>query len=283
MTQPPLEVEAALVVCSPAPLVVRERLAALTALPGFRLLPRPELSLGDTYVDTPDRALAARGVALRVRTVDGAAALLTYKAHVRRTSAAVERVEIEAPWSPAALDAVLAELARNGLRLARPDPHEPDGEPRNLAGRDPLPVLLGLGLEVVQARVNQRIPRDVVPEDGPEGPVAELAIDAVAYHLPAGVARLHEVEVEAKGAGGAELAKGAPGGDPATVQQVTTALRQRFGDELAPWPHGKLATGHAIQTLLAAGRLDGLRDPDGTLRPAAFQRIAAYLAAHPDG
>jgi hypothetical protein len=269
LAQPPLEVEAALVVCAPAPLEVRERLAALTALPGFRLLPRPELSLGDTYVDTPDRALAARGVALRVRTVDGAA-LLTYKAHVHRTAAAVERVEIEAPWSPAALDAVLAQLARDGLRLARPDPRElADG-----GSSDPLRVLLGLGLEVVQARVNRRIPRDVVPEGGPEGPVAELAVDAVAYHLPAGVARLHEVEVEAKGAGR---------GDPATVERVTAALRQRFGDELAPWPYGKLATGHAIQALLAAGGLDGLRDPDGTLRPAAYQRIAAHLAANPDG
>jgi CYTH domain len=268
LAQPPLEVEAALVVCAPAPLVVRERLAALAALPGFRLLPRPELSLGDTYVDTPDRALAAGGVALRVRTVDGADALLTYKAQVRRTAAGVERVEIEAPWSPAALDAVLAELARDGLRLTRPDPGELAG------GEDPLPVLLGLGLEVVQARVNRRIPRDVVREGGPAGPVAELAVDAVAYHLPAGVARLHEVEVEAKGAGGADLA---------TVERVMAALRQRFGDELAPWPHGKLVTGHAIQALLDAGRLDGLRDPDGTLRPAAYQRIAAHLAAHPDG
>ena len=267
MPQQSLEVEVALVVCSPRPLAVRERLAGLASLPGFRLRGRPALSIRDTYLDTPDRALGANGTALRVRAVDGAA-LLTYKAQVRRTTAGTERVELEAPWSPAALEAVLGRLAADGVRLATPEPLERAG------GADPLRSLLGLGLEVVQTRATERIPRDVVPEGGPARPVAELAVDAVAYHLPGGVARLHEVEVEAKGTG-----------DLTTVGRVAAGLRERFGDELAPWPHGKLVTGQAVEVLLAAGRLDGLRDPDGTLHPAAYEVVAAHLrtTGRPDG
>jgi inorganic triphosphatase YgiF len=116
LTQQAREVEAALVVCSPAPLAVRERLAGLGSLPGFRLIGRPAQSIRDTYVDTPDRALGTRSIALRVRAVDGAV-LLTYKAQVRRTAVGAERVEIEAPWSPAALDVVLAQLAADGAPL----------------------------------------------------------------------------------------------------------------------------------------------------------------------
>jgi hypothetical protein len=96
--------------------------------------------------------------------------------------------------------------------------------------------------------------------------VAELTVDDVAYQLPAGTARLLEVEVEAKGLGGLE-----------TVQALLGALAERFPDDLRPWPYGKLATGRAVERLLASGRLEGLLDPTGRIRPAAHEPLADLL------
>jgi hypothetical protein len=87
-------------------------------------------------------------------------------------------------------------------------------------------------------------------DDAAAGPVAELTVDDVGYRLPAGTARLLEVEVEAKGPGGM-----------ATVQALLAALAEGFPEELRPWPYGKLATGLAAERLLNEGRLDGLLDP----------------------
>ena len=57
------------------------------------------------------------------------------------------------------------------------------------------------------------------------GPVAELTIDDVAYQLPAGTARLLEVEVEAKGGGGLE-----------TVQALLGALAEVLSTTCGPGP-----------------------------------------------
>jgi hypothetical protein len=99
------------------------------------------------------------------------------------------------------------------------------------------------------------------------GPVAELTVDDVGYRLPAGTARLLEVEVEAKGAGGLE-----------TVQALLEALAAGFPGELRPWPYGKLATGRTVEQLLASGRLDGLLGPDDRIRPAAHELLAELLS-----
>jgi hypothetical protein len=99
------------------------------------------------------------------------------------------------------------------------------------------------------------------------GPVAELTVDDVGYRLPAGTARLLEVEVEAKGSGGLE-----------TVQALLEALAEGFPGELRPWPYGKLATGRAVEQLLAEGRLEGLLGPDDRIRPAAHELLDEFLA-----
>ena len=97
--------------------------------------------------------------------------------------------------------------------------------------------------------------------------LAELSLDDVAYQLPAGTARLLEVEVEAKGAGGLE-----------TVQALLGALAEAFPADLRPWPYGKLTTGRAVERLLDDGRLEGLLDPSGRISPAAHDRLAEFLA-----
>lgn len=253
------EVEGVLLVQADDQEAAGRRVADLEAVDRFDLRPRPPQRIRDVYLDTGDGALAAARAAFRVRELDGRP-LLTLKSAAVRTGLAAERLELEAPWSPEALQAVLDELRRQGVEL--PDPGEGAG-----AG-EPLADLAALGLRPTQRRETSRTPRDVLERGHPDaGPVAELTIDDVTFLLPAGRARLLEVEVEAKGPGGIE-----------TVQALLGALAAALPDDLRPWPYGKLGTGRAVERLLAAGELDGLLGPDGRVRPAAHDRLAEFLA-----
>jgi inorganic triphosphatase YgiF len=253
------EVEGVLLVRADDQEAAARRVAGLDAVDRFDLRPRPLQRIRDVYLDTGDGALAAARVAFRVRELDGRP-LLTLKSAPVRTGLAAERLELEAPWSAEALQAVLDELGRRGVQL--PAPQEGAG-----AG-EPLADLAALGLRPTQRRETSRTPRDVLDRQSPDaGPVAEMTIDDVTFLLPAGRARLLEVEVEAKGPGRLE-----------TVQALLEALAETLPDDLRPWPYGKLGTGRAVERLLAAGELEGLLGPDGRVRPAAHDRLAEFLA-----
>jgi CYTH domain len=258
MSEAPREVEGVLLVCADDQEAAGRKVAALEGVDRFKLRHRPAQRIRDVYLDTGDGALAAARVAFRVRELDGRP-LLTLKADAVRSGLAAERLELEAPWSAAALATSLEELRHRGIQLP---------ELRQGAGvGEPLAELDGLGLRPAQVRETTRTPRDVLERGGEAaGPVAELTLDDVGYRLPAGTARLLEVEVEAKGPGGLE-----------TVQALLGALAGAFAGELRPWPYGKLATGRAVEELLAAGRLEGLLDTDARIRPAAHQRLAEFL------
>lgn len=259
MSEQPREVEGVLLVCADDQEAAGRRVAGLEGVDRFELRARPTQRIRDTYLDTGQGALGAARVAFRVRELDGQP-LLTLKADAVRSGLAGERLELEAPWSGEALGRVLEELRRRRVRL--PDPPEGAG-----AG-EPLADLGGLGLRPTQVRETTRTPRDVLERGRPDaGPVAELTVDDVGYRLPAGTARLLEVEVEAKGAGGLE-----------TVQALLEALAEGFPGELRPWPYGKLATGRAVEQLLASGRLNGLLGPDDRIRPAAHEPLAELLS-----
>jgi CYTH domain len=260
----PREVEGVLLVRADDQEAAGRRVAGLETVDRFDLRPRPPQRIRDVYVDTADGVLAAARLAFRVRELDGRP-LLTLKAAPVRTGLAAERLELEAPWSPEALKAVLEELGRRGVELSDPGPDGPGaGEP---GAGEPLAGLAALGLHPTQRRETTRTPRDVLDREHPDaGPVAELIIDDVTFLLPGGRARLLEVEVEAKAPGRLE-----------TVQALLGALAAALPDDLRPWPHGKLGTGRAVERLLAAGELEGLLGPDGRVRPAAHDRLAEFL------
>jgi inorganic triphosphatase YgiF len=260
MSDQPREVEGVLLVSADDQEGAGRRVGALERVDRFELRPRPTQRIRDVYLDTGDGDLAGAQVAFRVRELDGRP-LLTLKANPVRSGLAAERLELEAPWSAEALQSMLEELRRHGVQL--PDP------PEGIGAGEPLADLAGLGLHPTQRRHTTRTPRDVRERGTDGGPVAELTIDDVAYQLPAGTARLLEVEVEAKGGGGLE-----------TVQALLGALAEVLSDALRPWPYGKLATGRAVEQLLAAGRLEGLLDPSGRISPAAHDQLADYLAQH---
>jgi CYTH domain len=260
MSQGPREVEAVLLVRAEDQEAAAGRVAGLAAVDRFLLRPRPAQRIRDTYLDTGDGGLAAAQVAFRVRELDGRP-LLTLKSGAVRTGLVAERLELEGPWSAATLRTVLEELRRRDTPL----PQVPEGA----GAGEPLADLAGLGLLPTQVRETTRTPRDVLEQGDPDaGPVAELTVDDVADQLPAGAARLIEVEVEAKGEGGLD-----------TVQALLEAVAAALPDDLRPWPYGKLATGIAVERLLAAGQLEGLLDAAGRIRPEAHDRIAEFLAS----
>lgn len=261
MSEGPDEVEGVLLVRAGDQEAAAGKVAGLDAVGRFRLRHRPDHQIRDTYLDTGDGALGRARVAFRVRELDGSP-LLTLKADAVRSGLAARRLELEAPWSAAALAMVLEELRRRGIGLPEP--------PEGAGAGEPLADLAGLGLRPTQTRQTTRTPRDVLEGDDPAAvPVAELTVDDVGYQLPAGTARLLEVEVEAKGRGGTE-----------TVNDLLEALAAAFPDELVPWPYGKLVTGRAVERLQADGRLQGLLDAAGRIRPAAHELLEELLAGN---
>src|SRR5437870_2996937 len=92
----PRETEAVLWVCAAQPESFVAQLAALRNLGGYRLIPMADERIRDVFFDTPDLALRARRVALRVREKNGRF-LLTVKGEAQRGDWGVRRLEREVP------------------------------------------------------------------------------------------------------------------------------------------------------------------------------------------
>ncbi len=160
MSEGPREVEGVLLVRAGDQEAAAAKVAGLEAVGRFRLRHRPAQRIRDTYLDTGDGALGTARVAFRVRELDGSP-LLTLKADPVRSGLAAERLELEAPWSAAALGMVLEELRRRGIEL--PEAREGVG-----AG-EPLADLAGLGLRPTQIRDTTRgaVVGGVIEKEGP--------------------------------------------------------------------------------------------------------------------
>lgn len=251
------EREAKLVITGARSEAVADAIAALDHLSGRTLAPAGEVTIVDVYFDTSEGALRTRGESLRVRTVDGRA-FLTLKGSEREVGGGViERDELEVPWSAEAHARLVETLGTEGIALRRAS-----------AAGDPVDALLAAGLGRIQERQTRRRLRHALSAG--RTPIAELAIDAVSYRLALGPVRHDEVEIEAKAAAGADYL-------PRAVEE----LRGRFDGALTLWRHGKLATGFAIERLLASPESEGLL-AGGRLVPAAYPRLAALLSAEDD-
>jgi hypothetical protein len=247
------EIEATFVVLTAAPAQVLRRLEALEQLAGCTLRPLPTEELRDMYYDLPAQSLRARGLALRLRRADGSW-FLALKGRSRHTAFATDRLEIEG--SPAAVaDAIVRELGGTA-RL---------GDDREALARDPIAALAATGWTPTQARDTLRRPRDLVTPGGAR--LARMAIDTVTYTAGGRPLRHHEVEIEI-----------AASEDLEWLERAAHEMLQRFAPEIAPWPHSKLATGFAIQTLLSDAETSPLTDAAGDITPDGHARIHAHLA-----
>jgi len=253
----PLEREATLIVCSDRPEVVCQEVARLTAIGPYKLVPGEQRLLEDQYFDTPDRKLTTKKWGLRLRRI-GSNLWIALKGPAKETEwGGLERPEIEALWSGKALACVKAELSSQGIDL-----EFQVGESEHLG---PLQAMTLAGLVVVQRRNTRRVASAVI--SGRDGAVqAELAVDSVVYFFPGREILHYEIEIETKGPAG-----------PNAVEAIAEYLLARYSSKLRRWVHDKLATGWAIQALLADGSLESFPDRENHLQPAAYNNIDEYL------
>lgn len=255
------EVEATLAVTSESPGEVAERIEALDGVGGHPLEWRGWEELRDVYLDTPRGDLGEHGLALRLRRGE-AGWTVTLKGEARPApGGGVERSELEAAWSGDGWRLVLEELQRLGVAPSSVSDADDTSAP-GTAPVDPVQAVRSVGLVVVQDRRTLRRTARVLPTGaGGREPVAHLAVDTVRYRPRSGRTVVHrEVEVEATG----RAPEGLPG-------RIADRLRDRFGDDLRPWEHGKLATGTALETLHPPV------GPNGDLLPAAYDVLDESL------
>lgn len=251
----PMESELTLVVCSQHPRRVAKEICGLVGIAEFSFLPLKPCTLHDYYFDTPGGELGLRQWALRVRRI-GREHWITLKGPPSSSeSGLVERAEIEVRWSPDALPLLRHRLASIGIRL----------NPLLFDPLDPLGSLNKAGLKMAQRRDTRRQVRGV--HLGHHKPLlAELAIDEVTYRWPRGEVIHYEVEIEANSRDGIRA-----------VEALAGHLVMRFKGSLRKWAYSKLATGRAIEELLATGALADMVNRSKALKPAAYDLIDTHL------
>lgn len=246
----PRETEAKLVVCAPAPHAILDEIAALGEIAGYILGAFVDYRTQDQFLDTRERALSQRRLALRIRR-SGAQQWLTLKGPARLTEHGLERLEIERPYSLTAWTEMRAALAAQGVELPLPA----------AGATDPPSTLRHLGLEVVERYRVRRRRCDVLRV---ATRVAELALDVLCLELGGRELRLYELEIEQKHPQGA-----------AALADVSQALLARYPAALRRWWHSKLAVALALRALAAQGRLAHWGDAPAAL----YGQIDAYLTA----
>jgi len=252
------ELEATLIIRSPRPKEFIAEISGLETIASFRLIAEAPVAIHDRYFDTSAGDLKRLGFGLRVREIDHTT-VITLKGKARHTGwGAVERLEIEMPWSAEALNKIAGELSHRQIQLFK----------NNLsrASDDAIQTLLDSGLQIIQDRKNQRLIRNVVNERQSPEVIAELAIDSVSFQFGGQQFLLHELEIEAKTAAGNRA-----------VEQIMAELMRRYPSELRPWQHSKLITGRAIETLFHEGYLAEFVGPDQNFLPGAFDRLDHYI------
>lgn len=152
-----------------------QQLAACPVLADRALAPPRRRELASTYFDTPDRRLARRGLALRVRRV-GRRRIQTLKAASQGTSALADRAEWEVPIAGEAPDlaAFPDPAAREAAGLVLPGELAPVFETR--IERTELAVGWPQR-EQPEAVIAVAIDRGIIRADGKEEPVSELELE----------------------------------------------------------------------------------------------------------
>jgi len=253
----PTELEIAYMIRAAEPAAIGRAMAALESLDGHTIRHSGDLQIRDILFDTPARSLGARGFVLRVRRIAGSD-LLTLKGASRATTyGAIERLEIEGPWSAEIVAKITGALGENGLTL-------PDTIDATAA--DHIKAMRAAGLEIIQDRETARAIFAIAGE--PERTIAELSLDVVTLRFDERVVRFTQVEIESKSTTGA-----------AALPALTAALQKRYVDTLRLWPYGKLATGQVLAQWFNEGKLDRYCGTDGDLAPDGIDALEGVLKA----
>lgn len=253
-----VEIETTLAICSDSPESTVDEIAQIDAIGSFRLKARPQLAIQDVYLELPETQLRSAGLGFRLRSVNGEK-LITLKGKPEEIAGGgLRRREIELPWSYEAMRHITERIGNVGIPLTVPD--------SSYAWDDPRVVLAEMGLVPDQIRDTTRRPRDVSRTTEPSSTIAELVIDSVVYHLYSQTVSHHELEVELKGAGSID-----------DIQEVSSAMLERWPSVLREWHFGKRSTGRAAAMLLSEVGRSGVVSDSGDLLPSAYDKLIGLL------
>ena len=223
-------------------------------------------TMTDMYFDYKDKSLKKHKIDLRIRTVDGETPKITLKVLKKATSSHSERVEIERLWSLESFDEIMKELSSQlqGRALERP---------ANFINEDPENILNSVKFVKIQERRTERNTIDAINRLTSELEF-EFAIDITFYHLNSSFRHygIMELEIESKKKGNYEILD-------RLVDQLITDHQSKF----RVWPHSKLATGLAMETLLSRRELKAGEDfdNDGLLTLLGAKKIEAFMKLEP--
>src|SRR5215831_17724526 len=165
-TESKAELELILLIVSDQPEATVSKLANIQSIGPFKLQTTPTLSLHDIYLDTTNHALDRKRINLRIRGI-GDSYWITMKVRPRLISMKRhERQELEIPWSADSLKRIIGELGRKGVKLNLPD--------KIAEASSHVQVMRNMGLNVLQDRETERVPRNVIDNAGTGEVLAEM-------------------------------------------------------------------------------------------------------------
>jgi len=253
----PVEIETKLIVISKDPESVFAGIESLTTIGGYTIMPAKKGAHHDRYLDTQDKSLMKNRVALRLRDYGKTLILCMKKDKEQDNSAATKRIEIEAPWSGSCLREIIPHICED-IHIKTDLPTDVD---------DPLRTLNAMGFHVIQDRQTMRSIINIIdPDKRPATLIAEMALDTVSYRFDDLSVHHYEVEIEAKENGSEDM-----------IVQITGTLREKFGEELRPWPHNKLITGMTIDMLHKKGMDIKTCKDKSFMSPSMYERIDAEI------
>lgn len=258
-----IETEISLLIKTANPHEITKTLQAFRELGEYRLYHPNTLRIHDIYIDTQQDSLRAKRFALRIRETE-TNRFLTLKGPPKRIqSGAVERLEIEEPFSRENFAKIADILSESNVTIS--------GVDTSTTWENPFSLIESLEFRVIQDRTTVRAVRKIAPKDKiPLKAHAELAIDRVEYRITGKSLFHHEVEIELISRTERDV-----------LAEVAAALKLRFRDSLIDWEHNKLVTGQAIEELFRAGSSKSLTDSQSNLKPSTYDKIDKLLrSAH---
>ena len=223
-------------------------------------------TMTDMYFDYKDKSLKEHKIDLRIRTVEGETPKITLKVLKKATSSHSERVEIERLWSLESFGEIMNELSSQLKEHALE-------RPANFNNEDPENILTSIKLVKIQERRTERNTIDAINSLNGEFEF-EFAIDITFYHLNSSYRHygIMELEIESKKKGNYEILD-------RLVDQLITDHQSIF----RLWPHSKLATGLAMETLLSRMELKVGEDfdNDGLLTLSGAKKIDSFMKLEP--
>jgi len=218
------------------------------------------------YFDYKDRILKKHKIDLRIRFIEGETPKITLKVLKKVTSSHSEREEIERSWSLESFDEIMKEL-RSHL------PEHVLERPANFNNKDPQNILTSVKFVKIQERKTERNIINAINTDTNDLEF-EFAIDRTFYHLNLSNKDygLMELEIESKKKGNHEL-----------LDILVNELISYHKSIFMPWPHSKLATGLAMETLFSRRELKAGEDfdNDGLLTLSGAKKIESFIKDEP--